>query len=831
LDRLNDTALKLAWLPGSLQPPAHSLTLVVKGCFDLVEKDKAIICEDADAGAIMGDIFTNDKPTASLSYANDLVVYKPKADLTLSGVAYPQPGQAGCRVTFGVGNWRKSLAIFNDRFWRWGSASAPEPFAAQIPAVPLTYENAYGGYQFGANPVGKGAVKINTDTGESLQPLPNIEHINSFISSPSQSTLPAGFGPLKDNWGDKTPVKGTYGDKWLKENFPYFPPDFDWGYFNSAPQDQQVAYLAGDEKLYFENLRPDLPQFTALLPAIRPRLFLKGELAEQAFFQEVTLRLDSLHVDMEKRQVNLVWRGVVGVQNDEFEEISHACVYSEDLAEPVLPVAHYQSLAEEALVKPDTSFDLEKPEAPVEAEQEAPEDPEFAKQMAKMFADISKQMKDAGAPDSMIKMIGPDMDSELFMSEFASHYKLDLAEGQRFLDEAQLKQKIQMREALIEAGEDPGILDELDELKKQQALEEQAGLNGESPWSEDKLREKMASPEGLAEQNLQSVDLAGWDLSEVNFKGADLTKANLRGANISGADFSTADLTEADLTKTIAIGAIFDDAIMTSMDASRANFSQVSAQNSQFQQANLLSVNFTEAILTGADFSESVLAKAMFNKTQLNDCLFEQADLSYCEFEQVTAIEADFNQSNLRECFCSKSNLQQVNFSGARLSLAHIEYSDLSEASLQGVNAQGINLLECSLSKIRAGENSNFSQAQVTGGTGVGLIMEGADLSAAVLSNIALQSADFSNSNLTQTVFVDCDMKMAVFTKASLIDTKLSGVNLFEAGFSKAKLIRADLSGSNLFGAEFFQASLQDTNLQGANLKRTKIALGMVELL
>lgn len=831
MDRLNDTALKLAWMPGSLQPPAHSLTLVVKGCFDLVENDKAIICEDADAGAIMGDIFVDDEPTASLSYANDLVIYKPKADLTLSGVAYPQLGQAGCRVTFGVGNWRKSLAIFNDRFWRWGKASAPEPFAAQSPALPLTYENAYGGHQFGANPVGKGAAKLTSATGEAVQPLPNIEHINGFISSPSQTTLPAGFGPLKAGWGDKTPLKGTYGDKWLKENFPYFPPDFDWSYFNCAPQDQQVPYLRGDEKLFFENLRPDLPQFSAQLPALRPRLFLKGELAEQGFFQEVTLRLDSLHVDMEKRQVNLVWRGVVGVQDDEFEEISHACVYIEDLADPVLPSAHYQSLVEEALVTPDTTFDLEESEPKIEVVEEAPEDPEFAKQMAKIFADISKHMTEIGAPDSLIKMIGPSMDSELFMADFISHYKLDLAEGQLFMDQAQAKQKIEIRKALIEAGEDPAILDELDELEKQEALEEQAKLNGDSSWSKDKLQNQMASPEGFAEQDLQNVDFAGWDLSGVNFKGADLTKANLSGANISGANFSTADLTEADLTETTAIGAIFDDAILTSMDASQGDFSQISALNAQFQQAKLLSVNFTEAILTGADFSESVLAKAMFTNSQLNECLFEQADLSYCEFEQVTAIGTNFIQSNLRECFCSKSNLQQANFSGARLSLAHIEYSDLSEATLQGVNAPGVNFLECTLSEIRAGEKSNFSQAQVTGGTGVGLIMEGADLSGAVLTNIALQGANFSSANLTQTVFVDCDMKIAVFNKASLIDTRLSGVNLFEAGFSKAKLVRTDLSSSNLFGAEFFQASLQDTNLHGANLKRTKIALGMVEII
>jgi hypothetical protein len=217
LKQCNDTQFKLAWLPGMLHSPNHSLTLVVKGCFDFVEGEKAMF-SDANDGAIMGDLFVGDEPTASLRYANDLVIYKPKADLTLTGVAYPQPGEGGCRVTFGVGNWRKSLAIFNQRYWLRGSASAPVPFTADSAAVPLIYENAFGGSNYKANPVGKGLEKITTHQGEDLQPLPYVEHINQILSSSSQKTLPAGFGPLKDNWADKTPVKGTYGDKWLKEN-------------------------------------------------------------------------------------------------------------------------------------------------------------------------------------------------------------------------------------------------------------------------------------------------------------------------------------------------------------------------------------------------------------------------------------------------------------------------------------------------------------------------------------------------------------------------------------------------------------------------------------
>lgn len=827
----NDTQLKLAWLPGMLQSPNHSLTLVVKGCFDLVAGDKAVHCEDPDAGAIMGDMFVGDKPAASLRYANDLVIYKPKTDLTLSGVAYPQPGEAGCRVTFGVGNWRKSLAIFNQRFWRWGNASAPEPFAADSAAVPLTYENAFGGTSFDGNPVGKGLNKSVSAEGEQLQALPNIEHINQFLSSPSQKTLPAGFGPLKDNWADKTPVKGTYGDKWLKENFPYFPADFDWGYFNTAPQDQQVAYLRGDESLYFENLRPELPQFSSQLPALRPRLFVKGELADKSFFAEVTLRLDSLHVDMETQQVTLVWRGVVGVLSDEFEEVSHACLYTEDMAQPPHPDSYYQALTEAALLEPDTSFELEEAEVEPEPVEEEVEDPEFAAQMAKMFSDVSKQMKDAGAPDSLIKMIGLDMDSTAFMAKFVSHYDLDLEAGQKFMDEAKVKQKIDMRKALIEAGEDPAILDELEAQEKQQALEDEQAASGKSRWSADKLQARIDSAEGFEDEELQSVDFAGWDLTEINFRGADLSKANLSGAILSGADFNGADLSDADLTKTMASGAIFDDAILANVDATGADFSKISAPAAQFQQATLINVNFTQANLSGADFTEAVAPKALFSETLLSDALFEKADLSQCQFEQATAIACNFTQANLRECFMHKGNLRKALLNGARLTLATIEYCDLSEASLEAVDAQSSHLLECTLNKTRAGEKSNFTQAEFSGGSGLKLVLEGADLTSAVFTNICLRGADFSNTSLISTAFNHCDMKKAEFTKANLTDTKLSGLNLFEAGFSKAKLIRADLSLSNLFGAEFYQASLQDTNLKGTNLKQTKIALGMVEIL
>ena len=849
MQQCNDTQLKLAWLPGSLKAPDHSLTLVVKGCFDLVAGDKAVVCEDPDAGAIMGDLYVGDEPTASLSYANDLVIYKPKADLTLSGVAYPPPGEAGCRVTFAVGNWRKSLAVFNDRYWDGGSASPPKPFTEDTAAMPLTYENAFGGVNFSANPVGKGLDKVTLGKGEALQPLPNIEHIDRFLSSPAQKSLPAGFGPLKDNWGDKTPIKGTYGDKWLKENFPYFPADFDWCYFNTSPGDQQVAYLAGDESLYFENLHPQLAHFNSQLPAVRPRLFVKGQLAAEPFFTEVTLRLDSLHVDMEARQVHLVWRGLVGVQDDEFEEVSHACLYAEDMASDKQPQAVYLAQFEASELEADTEHQLE----PFESEQgqdvaieeakvdlpedatdspaleneavDADEDDDMDILFAEQFDNIKKQMRDANMPTELLEGVGPDMDPMAFMDKIVKLYNLDLSAGEALIAKSQQD----LKDLFTAHGHDPSLLDfNLPEPAADDEDEDEAPAGGKEP------QVKLDKPPGPSEQDMASGDLSGanlcnQDLSERDFKEADFSGANLSGANISGSDFSAADLSQANLSGVNARGAIFDNAIMTGIDASGADFTKASAIEALCQQAKFIKTNFTQANLSEADFTQSVLAGALFSETLMKECLFERADLSQCQFLQIEATGANFTQANLRESFAEKSNLCEANFSEARLSLTNFEYSDLSESIFESIDAQGIRLLECTLTRTRAGEGSNFSGAEFLSGSGEGIIFGAANLSAARFENIVLQGADFTQANLSQASFRHCDMKNAVLAKADLSDTKLVGVNLFQADFTKATLTRTDLALANLYGAEFYQASLQDANFKGANIKQTKIELGMVK--
>jgi len=60
---------------------------------------------------------------------------------------------------------------------------------------------------------------------------------------------------------------GTYDQRWEEQRAPYLPDDFDERFYQSAPEDQQIPYLQGRERVVLVNLSPqELVMFT--LPII-----------------------------------------------------------------------------------------------------------------------------------------------------------------------------------------------------------------------------------------------------------------------------------------------------------------------------------------------------------------------------------------------------------------------------------------------------------------------------------------------------------------------------------------------------------------------------------
>ncbi len=362
---VNETPLTGAHVTGRLNFPGHSLTLIVKGTFDLRHGEPSAPAESPIFP--MGDeLYPDDgEMTGAPRYEYDFAQFKPRADLLLAGHCHPAGGKPvpASRVTFRVGPWSRSLYVFGDRFWKglpgMRAISTPDPFTS----MELRYENSFGGPEDARNPVGKGWGERTDQAGNRVWPLPNIEDPDHLIDSPSSRPEPAGFGPLGKMWKHRASLLGTYTKDWKNTRWPWYPADFDGSHFNAAPPQMQVeGYLRGDEPLFFENLHPEHPRYESRLPGLRARCFLnrrESPDSDRMRFDEVPMLLDTLWADMDNERLVLVWRGNTPVWSEDFEEVSHLFIMSERLDADPAPPGRCRELFLAALTAEEAGFALE----------------------------------------------------------------------------------------------------------------------------------------------------------------------------------------------------------------------------------------------------------------------------------------------------------------------------------------------------------------------------------------------------------------------------------------------------------------------------------------
>ncbi len=329
------------------------LTTIVKRTFAIDSGALTPAAEQLPLAA--GDLHAGDPRRTPPRYESDFVPFKPRADALCVGRAHAAGGKpvTHCVVAFGVGSWVKQILVTGDRTWKTGiarlgnSPTEPEPFAA----VPISAEHAYGGRDpgdasggraFAQNPLGKGYTASSAHL-EGL-PLPNLEDPAQRIRSWKDHPAPRSFGPVGRTWQPRFSRVGTYDRRWLERGTAAPPPDFDEGYYNCAPEDQQIdGYLRGDEKVRVVNMHPVHCDLTFRLPKIRMRCIAHRPGDEQRPLVDVPTHLDTLWVDMDALLVVLVWRA--RLDHAAARGVRHLLVVSERVGDAPAPApAHLRHL-------------------------------------------------------------------------------------------------------------------------------------------------------------------------------------------------------------------------------------------------------------------------------------------------------------------------------------------------------------------------------------------------------------------------------------------------------------------------------------------------------
>lgn len=854
----NSTPLMFAKTLTSRHPRTPEMVAVVVGVFDLVHEGEMTFVSGepgVDTDPPSGERYRedDDEATGELLYPGDFAAFKPRGEVTFTGECHTPGGEprAECPVQLRLGAVHKSLRVIGPRVWNAKLVGRKFTEPAPFSTMRIDYAHAFGGPGHASNPVGKGFGRDE---------LPNVEWADG-VRAPSDLPKPASFAPVNSRWPSRSSKVGkAYGASWRKHRAPYYAEDFDWTYFQAAPEDQQVeGPWKGTEELTLVNLHPEHPELRTRLPGVRPRVFVSDD--EKAR-REVPMVLDSVHVDGDRAQARLVWRGLTTVREDDLSDVQFVLIDSERLgdepraseayleelaaweADPI-GLAAFEKAAEENDAEGLVAAGLEQVEASghsidgkvslggaagaAHIEGPAGDDPvskELHDKLGGMMKDVQKDV--AKSIEQAAAAMKEPVSTEGMPLEAAG----SLAEVQQKKQAIDLNEKLAAQVGQSKEAKPPAVpkgasaskpsarvplKDSIGKLKEgiaegqdkaKEALAEAKKKGGDVAAAEAELAKLDALAEALDDPRLAELDpsLAGGGREPPEELGPGIDAS---GCDFSGRDLSGVDLTEANLEKASFVGCRMVGAILSRARMAGAVLTEADLSAAKLDGVDLSEAHASDVKAEGVDLSEAKLDHAL-----IVTCNLRGARLDGATGKQMTVRETNFAESSGEKLHFSASTFSESNLEDANWKWAHLERCRLDEvkgrrASLRGARVEWTNFFE-----------SDFSEANFERLIGDDSMWLGAKLSKANFSLSSMKGAQLSGASLDHADLFGANFRKARLDRADLSHAIAERANFFSADLCKSKLSGARFDSANLFDAKFLGAAGQGAHFDGANLNR-----------
>ena len=265
---------------------------------------------------VLADEFTGDPHKTSMLQCNDLIPFKPFADITLKAKLQSAKPSQFLQGEISLGDTHAVIRGCGPRHWfydRGWKLSNPEP----ISELGLCYTKTSGGRYIGhpdgkvdpRNPIGTGVVDSDYTPITVELPAPQIDSVSApIILDPTKPAAPQGVGPIPPWWKARQQFAGTYDDAWQEKVHPRLPKDFDYRHYQVAPPELILNhYLAPGMALRTKGFLPDGGAFEVQIPDIVP--FATFSFTDGRSVQ-VRLHLDGMHLDLTAGMptYDLTWR-------------------------------------------------------------------------------------------------------------------------------------------------------------------------------------------------------------------------------------------------------------------------------------------------------------------------------------------------------------------------------------------------------------------------------------------------------------------------------------------------------------------------------------------
>jgi hypothetical protein len=291
--------------------------VVLRGTFDILPGQPLRPCPRQDP-IVEADAWHGEPNASSVSVESDLAPFKPRTDILINAVAHAPGGRPlpDWMVRVKVGELEKALRVTGPRRWvrEDGGWRLTEP--EEVAAVPMRYENAFGGAWetgwrekkvFDQNPVGLGFVGEESPSYPDEIGAPQIEAPDAPVTELGKEYPPEGLGPIARSWQPRLGLAGTFDEAWRRTRWPALPENFQFAHHNAAhPGLQYPGFVRGDEEVRLEGLSPD-GSLLSYLPGYRVGLLLRFEDGSMAVAPAL---LDTVTLDVPEGRGHLTWRAV-----------------------------------------------------------------------------------------------------------------------------------------------------------------------------------------------------------------------------------------------------------------------------------------------------------------------------------------------------------------------------------------------------------------------------------------------------------------------------------------------------------------------------------------
>ncbi len=799
----------------------RNVTIVAKLTARLMENAPAMLLPPAPL--VLADEYASDATLSSLKAPSEIAPRLLAADVLFRGTAFQPPGSEGQSRVVGVGLHRGGQPLIHKLLYVYGDRveGVPRPFRR----MPISWERAFGGPGHELNPVGSGLAAGSA---------PNVV-------DPRNGRHPAGFGPLSRRWPVRAKLVGAHPLERFEGSLLDLPEDLPLSFFQCAPHDQRIRFLAGDEWVVLDGLHPIAARFQARLPGMRvvARMFTRGSSPDG---QHARLNLDMLLIDGDTLVVSLVFRHVFETQaipsdlaftvgcvgEDGIEELPPAPAWPErEGGAPLGDTLTMGPMTQRSVsTRPATPYGDAAPRAGIVAE--LPGAPWTGPSAAVPPAEAQKEtlklrLSDAPRQETLLSADHPHAPLGEGRPTAPPEPAL-VTRGLPFEPSNVVVTEVHDREELADAA--PASLPPPVAPASMRCPPASAPLPSDDPSSllpssgpgeETGIRravlERLKQGEPLSTLDLAGADLSGLSLAKAMLRGANLSGTKLAGACLDGAKLSGANLSSADLRA----------ASLLAADLSGADLSRSSMDAADFTGATLDDANLKLATLIGTTLRDCKARRATLVQCRAEGAVFERADLTLVEagdadfggasFVLATLIEAKLGNVRADQSSFEGAKLGQASLVGASLRETNFEEADLAYADLAGADLSSAKLTRAVLRNAQLGKAALPSVSA-----------HGAVLDAAALAGVTAEDADFEGAS-----FIGGDLRQGRFPRASFAQAKLMrvtaqkliapGARFEQADFTGASLRFAKLRGADLRQATLASCDLRDAELDGSDLR------------